>query len=78
MPGSPDLEGLDLDLALRRRPASAVLGLTLIGGLLGRKPDARTGDRIVDQAPADLRLLGLRHSCQEGAFLRVLRDAGFA
>src|SRR4051812_40173091 len=69
--GLPDLEGLDLDLALRRRPASPVLGLTLIGDLLGRKPDAPTGDGIVDQAPADLRLFGLRHSCQEGAFLRV-------
>src|SRR4051794_39201942 len=56
--GLPDLEGLDLDLALRRRPASAALGLALVGDLLGWKPDARTGDGIVDQAPADLRLLG--------------------
>ena len=74
--GLPDLEGLDLDLALRRRPASAVLALTLVGDLLGRKPDARAGDGSSTMLQPTCACLAFADGCQEGAFLRV-EDAGF-
>src|SRR5262249_30055768 len=72
----PDLEGFDLQLALRRRPAGPGLALGLDRRLPCRQAKPRSGDLVVDDAPADLSLLGLGRGGEQGQLLRI-EHAGF-
>ena len=66
-----DAEGLDLQLALIGRPARAVLQRGGLGREFAGQSQARAGDRVLDQPPADLLLPRLDGGGQRRALRRA-------